>query len=919
MGEHGRQVGTLLGRLRERQALARVVADVTRGRSRVLVLRGAQGVGKSALLTDVAEQLTGWRTTLVQGTEAEREQPYTALHRLCQPLLGQRAALPPPQREAVERTFGLRSGPAPDPVLVSLATHRLLAEAARRQPLAVLVDDAHWLDPWSADVLAFVGRRLTAERVALVCAARPLDEENVLALLPTLHVRGLAVADARRLLLDRWPGPLDPAVAARMVAECAGDLRTLLELPRSWTTAQLAGGFGVPEDERGGAPLQQLAERVRDLPETAVLALTTASAEPLGDPVLLRRALQRVGTDVAAVVPALDAGVLRRVHGRVAFVHPLARDLVYGAAPADDRRRAHRALAEVTDRDLDPDRYAWHRGCAATAPDEAAAAALEHAAPRAHARAGLSAGAAFLTRAAQLTPDATTRGRRAVDAAVASLEAGVPGTARSLLAMARGCPADEALRARAALAEARLAWVVDGGEVATTSMAHAARRLATVDPWSARETCIDALALCVSTGRSDEVGVLHDVARAVRSARPPAGAPPSTDPLLDALLAVTSGADDAARRSRAALRGLCEASARGGDARWLWHGGVLALALWDVDTARLLAERHLRSVRSTGALGQLPLALDATATVLVLDGELSAAAALVEECRALQRDDDDAVAPPPSAALLAAWQGRAPDDGAGPDGSPPGSVLDGTGSAMAGLARAVRCNGLSQHGEALGAARGVVASATSVLQQWCRLEVVEAATGAGRRDLAVEAVQALLAPSHDGSGDGGGDWGRGVLARAVALVSSGEAAEDAFRQAVEHLRRAPVRAELARTRLLYGEWLQQADRRRDARLELAAACEVFTAMGCEAFAERARRGLAAAGAPARVRRATAPGELTAQEEQIALLARDGLSNPEIGAKLFLSNRTVEWHLRKVFVKLAISSRRELPRVLSEPA
>jgi DNA-binding CsgD family transcriptional regulator len=237
---------------------------------------------------------------------------------------------------------------------------------------------------------------------------------------------------------------------------------------------------------------------------------------------------------------------------------------------------------------------------------------------------------------------------------------------------------------------------------------------------------------------------------------------------------------------------------------------------------------------------------------------------------------------------------------------------------MAGLARAVRSNGQGQPAEALEAARRVVASPRSVLQQWCWVEVVEAATGAGRGEVAVEAVHALL-PAMQPAPGWDSDWGAGVLARAVALTSSGETAEAAFQRAVEHLRRAPVRAELARTRLLYGEWLRQVDRRRDARLELAAACELFTGMGCEGFAERARRGLAAAGAPARVRRATAPGELTAQEEQIALLARDGLSNPEIGATLFLSNRTVEWHLRKVFAKLGISSRRELRRVLSQPA
>jgi len=422
---------SLVGRLRERQLLQRLVADVAAGRSRVLVLRGEDGVGKSALLGHLTGELTGWRVLSVHGAPAERGVSFGALHRLCSPLLGRLDALSVPQREALERSFGLRRGPAAEPALTALATYALIANAAKDYPLACVVDDAHWLDPASASALSYLARRLSAERVALLCASRPTADGDPLQQLPAMRVTGLAVADARRLLLDRLPGPLDGSV------ECRGNPRVLLGLPATWGTTELVGGFAVSDGQQVPPPLRRRwSERMQALPPETRLLVVLAAAEPLGDPLLLRRAAEVLGTAIDAVSPAVEAGLLQ-VHSRVLFAHPLIRDVAYGSCTADERARAHGALAAATDPDADADRRAWHRACATRAADDSVASALEAAAAQAHARGGLAAGAAFLTRATELTPDARLRARRAVGAAAANLEAGSFDTARGLLDAAR--------------------------------------------------------------------------------------------------------------------------------------------------------------------------------------------------------------------------------------------------------------------------------------------------------------------------------------------------------------------------------------------------------------------------------------------------------------------------------------------------
>src|SRR6516164_1258519 len=405
-----RALDELLGRRDECAALDRLVADVLAGASRVLVLRGEAGMGKSALLGYLSEQVAaeagrggGWRVASAVGVESEMELAYSGLHQLCAPLLDHLDDLPSPQRVALATVFGLSAGPAPDRFLVGLAALTLVAQAAEQQPLACIIDDAQWLDGASAQLLGFVARRLLAERVALVCAARTGIGDGVLAGLPALEIRGLSDGDARPLLLGHVHGPLDVPVADRILAESHGNPLALLELPRTWTAADLAGGFGLPAGQPVAGKIEHsYVQRLRLLPADTQLLVLAAAAEPLGDLGLLRRAAGDLGIEMEAAAPAVDAGLVQ-VRQRVEVAHPLVRSAAYRAAEAADRHRVHRALADATDALTDPDRRAWHRARATSGPDEQVAAELEQSAGRAQARAGLAAAAAFLTRAVELT------------------------------------------------------------------------------------------------------------------------------------------------------------------------------------------------------------------------------------------------------------------------------------------------------------------------------------------------------------------------------------------------------------------------------------------------------------------------------------------------------------------------------------
>jgi DNA-binding CsgD family transcriptional regulator len=907
--EAGKRAARLLGRRSECEVLDRLVADVVAGASRVLVLRGDAGVGKSVLLGYLSERVAGWRVASAVGMESEMELAYSGLHQLCAPMLGHLGRLPVPQRDALATVFGLSAGPVPDRLMVGLATLTLVAEAAEQEPLICFVDDAQWLDHASAQILGFVARRLLAERVALVCAARTGSGDDVLAGLPALPIRGLGDSDARALLLANVHGPLDAAVCDQLVAESHGNPLALLELPRTWRAAGLAGGFGLPESQPVASKIEQsYVRRLSTLPSDTQLLVLAAAAEPLGDPVLLHGAAEALGIDMAAAAPAVDAGLLQ-VRGRVEFAHPLVRSAAYRAAATHDRYRVHRALANATDAEADPDRRAWHRARATPGPDEEVAAELEASAGRAQSRGGLAAAAAFLTRATELTPDPTRRVRRARDAAFANVQAGAFDIARTLLTIARGGPVDELQRAQIDLVGAQLAFASSRGNEATPLLLAAARRLEPLNLELARQTYLDAFSAAQFAARLNAGVGVAEVARAARAApRRSDDEPTAGDLLLDAFSALTDDYDTAIPRCRDALQKLRGVNISTRERlRWLWQGCVLALELWDDESSYVLSERHLQIARKTGALSELPLALGSRTPILVFCGELSAAASLVEEARSVVEAMGVNEAPY-GALTLAAWRGQAREarDLIEVTMREASSRGEGVGVAICEYTRAVLCNGLGQYEEALVAAGSASEYQEVVAENWGLTELIESATRTGRTDLATDALHRLARKARASRTD----WALGMVARSLALLSE-EDAERRFRDAIQHLSRTRVRAELARARLLYGEWLRRANRRVDARGELNIAYEMFSAMGIEGFAERTRRELLATGATVRKRNVETHEDLTAQETQIARLARDGLSNPEIGAQLFISARTVEWHLRKVFTKLDISSRRQL--------
>jgi DNA-binding CsgD family transcriptional regulator len=917
-------VAELVGRRDEREALDRLVADVLAGASRVLVLRGDAGAGKSAMLGYLSDRVAseagragGWGVVSALGVESEMELAYSGLHQLCAPLLDQLDELPVPQRDALATVFGLSAGPAPDRFLVGLATLTLMAQAAEHHPLACIIDDAQWLDHASAQIIGFVARRLLAERVALVCAARTGIGDGVLAGLPELPIGGLPDSDARPLLLGNVHGPLDTAIIDQIIAESHGNPLALLELPRTWRAAGLAGGYGLPGSQPVAGKIERsYVQRLELLPSNTQLLVLTAAAEPLGDPALLRRAADTLGVDMMAVAPAADAGLLQ-VRGRVEFAHPLVRSAAYRAASAEDRHRVHGALAQATDAQTDPDRRAWHRARATAGPDEEVAAELERSADRARARAGLAAAAAFLTRATELTVLPAARIRRALAAASAHVQAGAFDTAGTLLSIARAGPVDELQRAQADLISAQMAFASSRGSEATLLMLAAAQRLQPLDLQLTRQTYLDAFSAAQFAARlNDGVGVV-EVAGAARSApRRPDDEPTAGDLLLDAFVALTEDYASAVPVGRNALARLrSDTNPTGERLRWLWQGCVLALELWDDESAYILSERHLQVARKTGALSELPLALGSHTPILVFRGEIAAAASLAEEARSVLEAAGIAEAPY-GALILTAWQGQAHEareliETTMREASSRG---EGIGVAICHYAHAVLCNGLGEYDEALMAARGACEDPQEmVAHNWGLAELIESATRTGMLDLAADTLHRLTRKAQACRTD----WALGLEARSRALLSKGDAAEPGFRDAIEALSRARVRADLARAHLLYGEWLRRANRRADARGELTLAYEMFTAMRMEGFAERTRRELLATGANVRKRTVDTSDQLTAQETLIAQLAGAGLSNPEIGAQLFISTRTVEWHLRKVFTKLGVSSRRQLQRALTD--
>lgn len=872
-------------------------------------MRGEAGVGKSALLEYVARNAPGCRVARASGHEYERELAYAGLHQLCGPLLDLRERLPAPQRDALAAAFGLSPAPAPDRFLVGLGVLGLLSVVAEDQPLLWVIDDAQWLDRTSALTLAFVAHRLLAEPVGLVFGVREPSEVPELNGLPELRVTGLGDGDARALLESAVAGRLDELVRDRIVAEAHGNPLALLELPRGLTSAELAGGFGMPD----ATPLTNRIElsfrrRLDPLPADTRMLLLIAAAEPVGDVSLLWRAAARLGLGADAAAPAQSAGLID-LGGRVQFRHPLVRSAIYRTATVPDRERAHQALAEATDPDVDPDRRAWHRAYATTTPDEDVAAELESSAGRAARRGGVAAAAAFLERAAELTPDPVRRGRRTLAAATSMVESGSLEAAHQLLAVAGMFPLDDVEHARLVHLRARIVFARRRGRDAPPLLLDAANRLAPLDPASAREAYMEAFGAAIFAGRlNHEVGP-HDVAAAARGA---SGGGRPADLLLDGL---TTRYTDGYVAGVAPLRRALTAFGQDGDPgdvmRWFWLPWLVAGDLWDDEMWHQLATRAVRLCRDAGALSLLPLALSDRAVVHLHAGEFAAAASLADEAYAIT----DATGNAPvrfAKSLLAAWRGSEAEVPADRGRELAGAIARGEGRAVGGqrYVSAVLDNGLGRYDTALVSARTAVEYEDLGVFGFALVELIEAAARSGARDEAAAAFGRL----RERTTAAGTDWALGVQAWSAALLSDGPAAESRYREAIERLARTRVAVHRARAHLLYGEWLRRENRRVDARTHLRTAHETFDRIGAGPFAGRARRELEATGETARRRTVDSHDALTPQEGQIARLARDGLSNPEIGAQLFISPRTVQYHLGKVFAKLEITSRSQLVRL-----
>ncbi|MEV8631292.1 AAA family ATPase [Streptosporangium sp. NPDC051023] len=895
----------LRGRLPERDRLDQALRHVRGGESAVLVLRGEAGAGKTTLLHYVERAAAHCRVARVTGVESELELPFAALHQLCAPLLAASVILPAPQRQALEVTFGHATGATPDKLVLGLAVLGLLAEAATEQPLVCLVDDAQWIDAASRQVLGFVARRLLGESVLLVFAVREPNQDTLLAGLPVLAVDGLDDAGARELLAAATPGRLDERVVDRIVRETRGNPLALLELSRSGR-AELLGGFALPEV--GTDALRERYERrIRALPEPTRHLLLLAAADPTGDAALLWRAAQSLGLGPHAAGPAEETNLVE-IGRSVRFQHPLVRSAAYAAGSVEERRAVHRALAAALDGGSD---RVWHLAAAADGPDDRLAAELADAAQGALSRGGVAAAAGLLRRASELTTDPGLQVERTLAAAQASLDTGAFAAALGLLARAEGLPADELQGARIDLIRGRTDRAARSGREAPTALLRAARRLEPLDSRLARQTYLDAWsAALVAGGLALPDSDLAAVCAAAREAPPPPGAATAADRLLDGLAALIAGGTSA---GHPALRVAVAEFLDGAVPTSLWlHCGVLvanaALSLWDYDRWEAANARHVELARAAGALAPLANALNVHRVIALWRGDVEYARELgleestVKEVTGTRRVSYGNL-------FLLAYQGHAAE--ALPlIAEAAGEAVErgeGLGLYFTDRATALLHLGLGHYAEATGAAVRAATGDLGPFTAQALPDLVEAAVRSGATAIAETALVRLRTYTA-GSDE---EWATGLEARSRALVSHGEDADRSYAEAVERLNRTRLSFELARTRLVYGEWLRRERRRVDARQQLKQAFEEFVAMGADGFAERARHELLATGEKVRKRTADTVDDLTPQEEQIARMARDGRTNAEIGAELYISARTVEWHLRKVFGKLGIGSRKEL--------
>lgn len=880
--------GPLLGRQYETQRLRELIDAARTGLGGVLVLRGEAGIGKSTLLEHAEEAASGFRVLRAGGSQLEAELPFAGLHQLCLPVLGHLSELPAEHRQALRIAFDLASGApgTPDVFQVGLATLGLLTAAAQERPVLCVVDDAHWLDAASSKALTFLARRVSAEPVAMVLAVRPPYETGELNVLPSLSVDGLSDADARALLAARSHETLDEQVRDRLVAEARGNPLALVVLPG-------AGGFAPPRPTSVPTRVgHEFRTMFSGLPAPARLLLTIAGADPTGDPGLLWPAARGLDIDLPSAGAAATATGLVEFGTRVHFFHPLARSAAYDAATAGERRLAHRVLAEVTDPVADPDRRAWHRAQAAAVPDEDVAAELERSASRARARGGAVATAAFLERAAELSLDAAQRIERTLAATRAHLDAGATDRAARLLGTADGSGLDTFQQAQTDLLRGRIALVRADDTEGPAWMLRAARRLAPLDPERSRESYLEALETSLLVGRPN--GLTDMVLAEAKSA------PPHPPDILDALEVLTT------HGHRAAVPLIREALDGAEGPLWTRHPAlaiILAAELWDTDTHTRIIDWLLESGRESGSPLVLRLGLAQAASAAALTGDLDRAMATIAEEAAIA----DATGAPQVSyhrLQLAAMRGRREEASALFDAVLATATATGQMVSNVHWANAVLNNGLGRYEEALAAARRATADGELFTAGFTLPELVEAAVRCGERAAAVAALAELTERTEAC----GTPSGLGIAAYARALVTG---AESDYREAIVRLTEAPLLPYRARAHLLYGEWLRRQGRRQDCRPHLRTAHELFSGAGLEAFGRRAADELRATGETARSRTDHARDQLTMQELHIARQVATGVTSKEVAARLFLSPRTVDTHLRNIYRKLGINSRRQL--------
>lgn len=908
--------GALVGRRREQEKLSRLIDGVSRGASGVLVIRGDPGIGKTALLTDALARTPHLQPIQISGVECESELAYASLQQLCDPFLRHLGKLPAPQRSALQVVFGLSEGAAPDRFRVALAVLTLLGEAARHRPILCVIDDAQWVDQASLQALAFVARRVSADPIAMIFGARPSIEDGVLAGLPELRLEGLDDGSARELLTRSLPGRLDESSQDSIIAEAAGNPLALLELHRVMTPAALAGGFGLVKARLPAKRVESVfSQLVPGLPESTRTLLLIAASEPARETAVWA-ASAALGIDVdLAADPAERAGLIT-FGRRIRFRHPLVRSAVYQSASLAERRLVHHALSEVMAGPGLEARRAWHRAHAASGPDESVAHDLETSAEQARARGGVAAAAAFLAASVDLTPDPGDRSRRALVAARDTLDAGAPDAALTLLSRAEATTDIE--RAQLEMLRAEVAFATRRGGDAPIQLLASAERLKPLDTALSRDTYLKAMMTAIFAGRLSDSGASDPtaVAAACAAAPPASGAKRAPDLLLEGLTQrFTAGYPAAAPVLQEALREFCNDAAAGtADTQWYGLAGRVALDLWDQRAWADLAERQVDALRRGGVLTLLPVALAHRAGVSVHAGRFAEAEGFIEEAQAITA----AIGVPPPGYIepvLAAFRGERERSLELVRTSISSATARGEGRVipLVSYAAAVLHNTFGDYQDAMNATQWAVQYDDLGMYGYALIERVEATALSGD----VAAARLALTELLERTTACGTDLAFGIAARSRALLAVGNEANELYLSSIEHLQSCGVDVLLARVHLLYGEWLRTENKREDAAAQLRRAHNIFTTARAAAFADRARRGLLALGEAVAVPESGLSDELTRQELAIARLARGGHTNAEIAEQLFISPRTVEWHLTKIFGKLNVTSRRDLRAALAD--